>query len=67
VFAGDIAAPDWSTQQTAQFEHAVTIAGLALSALAAALVGWGFRRSRRPVQVPAEPGCQEVVPSSVWE
>jgi MFS family permease len=53
LFAGGIAAPNWSAQQTAQFEHAVTIAGLLLPGPAAALVGWGFRRAHRPV--PAEP------------
>lgn len=57
VFTGSIATPNWSTQQTAQFEHAVTIAGLILTVLAAALVGWGFRRARAfaPATAPAVP------------
>jgi len=57
LFTGDIAASNWTTQQTAQFEHAVTIAGLTLTVLAAALVGWGFRRARAfaPTTAPAVP------------
>ncbi|MEU7478167.1 MFS transporter [Lentzea sp. NPDC042327] len=47
LFAGGIAQPGWSAAQTAQFERAVTIGGLALTALSAALVGWGFVRARR--------------------
>jgi MFS family permease len=46
VFAGDIATAHWTAQQTAQFRDAVTIAGLALTAVAATLVGWGIVRSR---------------------
>ncbi len=46
LFAGDIATSGWSTQQTAQFQEAVTIAGLTLTVVAAALVGWGFVRTR---------------------
>ena len=38
---------NWSTGQTAEFQEAVTIAGLALTFVAAALVGWGILRSRR--------------------
>ncbi|WP_328493369.1 MFS transporter [Streptomyces sp. NBC_00414] len=48
-FTGDIAASDWSPHQTAEFREAVTWAGLALTALAAALVGWGISRGRRRV------------------
>ncbi len=47
LFTGDIAATHWTVQQTEQFRAAVTIAGLALTVVAAALVGWGFARSRR--------------------
>ncbi|WP_439657349.1 MFS transporter [Lentzea sp. HUAS TT2] len=47
LFAGGIAQPDWSSGQTAQFERAVTIGGLALTAMAGALVGWAFLRARR--------------------
>jgi MFS family permease len=46
LFTGDIATSHWSTQQTAQFEDAVTIAGLTLTAMAGALVGWAILRTR---------------------
>lgn len=46
LFTGTIATTSWSTQQTAEFREAVTIAGLGLTAVAAALVGWGIRRAR---------------------
>lgn len=46
LFPGDIAAGNWSTQQVGEFQQAVTIAGLGLTVMAAALVGWGFLRSR---------------------
>ena len=47
LFSGDIAASTWSAPQRAQFREAVTIAGLALTVVAAALVGWGILRTRR--------------------
>jgi MFS family permease len=47
LFVGDIAAAGWSAQQTLEFREAVRIAGLTLTVVAAALVGWGFARSRR--------------------
>ncbi|AGL17000.1 MFS transporter [Actinoplanes sp. N902-109] len=47
LFSGTIAAPHWTAHQTAQFETAVTTAGLVLTGLAAALVGWGIARTRR--------------------
>ena len=47
LFTGSIATSGWSAAQTAEFREAVTIAGLALTAVAAALVGWGFARARR--------------------
>ncbi|MFI5615318.1 MFS transporter [Amycolatopsis sp. NPDC051903] len=47
LFTGDIAGPGWSAQQTAEFRSAGTIAGLSLTAVAAALVGWGMLRARR--------------------
>ncbi|WP_328645243.1 MFS transporter [Amycolatopsis sp. NBC_00348] len=47
LFTGSIATSNWSAQQTSQFETAVMIAALVLTAAAAALVGWGFVRSRR--------------------
>ena len=46
LFTGDIATANWSTQQTAEFQAAVTLVGLVLTAVAAALVGWGVVRAR---------------------
>lgn len=45
-FPGDLVAPNWSTRQTAAFHEAVTCAVLALTAVAATLVGWGIARTR---------------------
>jgi len=50
LFTGDIATSSWTVQQTAQFQEAVMIAGLTLTAVAAALVGWGIARARRGTQ-----------------
>jgi hypothetical protein len=47
LFTGDIASSGWSAQQTAEFREAVTIASLALTVVAAALVAWGIVRARR--------------------
>lgn len=47
LFTGALAAPHWSARQTAQFRESTAVAGLALSVLAAALVGWGFAHARR--------------------
>ena len=44
-FTGSIVS-GWNTQQAAEFERAVMIAGLVLAGVAAALVGGGFLRSR---------------------
>lgn len=49
LFGGNIATSNWSTQQTAEFREAVTIAGLTLTVVAGVLVGWGIARSRRGV------------------
>ncbi len=46
LFTGTIAAPHWNAHQTAQFEHALTLAGLVLTAVATALVGWAILRTR---------------------
>ena len=46
LFTGDIAAAHWSAAQSAEFGDAVTAAGVTLTVLAAALVGWGIARSR---------------------
>jgi MFS family permease len=53
LFTGDIATSHWSVHQTGEFQHAATIAGLVLTCLAAALVGWGFVRARRTAGRPA--------------
>ncbi len=49
LFTGDIATARWGARQTAEFREAVTIAGLALTVMAAALVGWGIARTRRDI------------------
>jgi MFS family permease len=46
LFTGDIATSPWTTQQSTEFDHAVTIAALTLTAVSAALVGWAYRRTR---------------------
>jgi hypothetical protein len=46
LFSGSLATSPWTPHQTAQFEQAITIAALALTAVAAALVGWAFARTR---------------------
>lgn len=45
VFAGAITTSHWSADQTAQFRTGIQILGLALTVIAAALVGWGNRPS----------------------
>jgi MFS family permease len=47
LFTGALTTSRWSPQQTAEFRTAVTTAGLVLTVVAAALVGWGMLRSRR--------------------
>lgn len=51
LFTGNIATSNWSAQQTAQFQAAITIAGLVLTVVAAALVGWAILRTRRAPDV----------------
>lgn len=46
LFAGSIATVNWSAQQAAEFRSGASLAGLALTAVAAVLVGWGFLRGR---------------------
>jgi MFS family permease len=46
LFTGTIATSGWSVEQTAEFEDAVTVAGVVLTVVAAGLVGWGMVRSR---------------------
>jgi MFS family permease len=45
LFTGDIATSKWSGQQAAEFREAVSMAGLSLAVVAAALVAWGIRQS----------------------
>ena len=47
LFTGSLATGNWTAQQTGQFHQAVTVAGLVLTALAAALVAFGSVRGRR--------------------
>lgn len=47
LFTGSLAAANWTQPQTQQFHAAVTVAGLALTVLAGALVAFGIRQSRR--------------------
>ncbi|MFC7279902.1 MFS transporter [Paractinoplanes rhizophilus] len=47
LFTGSVATPHWTAPQTAEFEQAVTIAGLVLTVVAAALIGWAFHRTRQ--------------------
>ncbi|HEX4442065.1 MAG TPA: MFS transporter [Galbitalea sp.] len=46
LFAGSITTPDWSPTQTAEFESGIRVAGLILTAIAAALVVFGLLRTR---------------------
>jgi MFS family permease len=57
LVTGSIVAPDWSPTQVTQFQGALTVAGLTLTVVAAALVAFGLIRSRRGAagQTPAVP------------
>lgn len=57
LFTGDIATSNWSTQQTAEFQEAVTISGLVLTVVAAVLVGWGIVRTRSAADSQASAGA----------
>lgn len=57
LFTGDIATSNWSAQQTAEFGQAVTIAGLVLTVVAAALVGWALLRTHRAGPPAVEPAA----------
>lgn len=65
LFTGDIATSHWSAQQTAQFQQAVTIAGLTLTGAAAALVGHGILRTRRLADDPAATPVGAALPAEV--
>ncbi|MFI6539366.1 MFS transporter [Nonomuraea sp. NPDC050547] len=62
LFTGDLTASPWGPRQTAEFHQAVTIAGLTLTLVAAALVGWGFVRTRRAAGVRAATPVNDTVP-----
>lgn len=47
LFTGSIASPGWSGEQAEQFQAGITGAAALLTVVAAALVGWGFSRTRR--------------------
>jgi hypothetical protein len=53
LFTGNISTPHWSAQQAGAFQNGVTVAGLALTALATLLVLCGIIRSR-PHRTPVE-------------
>jgi hypothetical protein len=57
LFAGSIATAGWTAQQTAEFREAVTVAGLALTVVAGALVLWGFLRARGRAATPEAPAA----------
>ena len=46
LFTGTVASPHWTPAQAAEFSEAVTVAGVVLTVLAAALVGWAMLRTR---------------------
>jgi MFS family permease len=62
LFTGDIATSRWSAQQTAEFREAVTIAGLALTVVAASLVVWGILRTRRVANGQAGTPVDDAIP-----
>lgn len=64
LFTGDIATSSWSAQQTAEFREAVTIAALALTVVAAALVGWGIVRTRGVAHDQAMTAVDDAIPAS---
>jgi len=53
LFTGSVATSPWNAQQSAQFARTVLVAGLGLTATAAALVGWGMVRGRSAADVRA--------------
>lgn len=62
LFTGNISSPNWTAAQGAQFQGAVTVAGIVLTALAAALVVFGIVRSAsRSVVTAANPAPEDSV------
>jgi hypothetical protein len=62
LFTGDLATSSWSAQQRAEFREAVTIAGLALTLVAGALVGWGIAHTRRSANRQATTSAADALP-----
>ena len=56
LFTGNIATSNWSAEQIGQFQLAVTVSGLTLTVIAAALVVFGIVRAR-PGAAAAAPGA----------
>jgi MFS family permease len=56
LFTGSIANSHWTPAQTTQFQWGIMLAGLTLTVLAAALVGWGIFRSRGLAQAARRSG-----------
>ncbi|MET0693492.1 MAG: MFS transporter [Propionibacteriaceae bacterium] len=65
LFTGTIATAGWSAGQAAEFRLAVTIAGLTLTVVAAALVGWGWLRARGSAGIPTTSAVEDRAPESV--
>ena len=61
LFTGAVTAAPWSAQQSTQFAQAVTVSGLVLTAIAAALVGWGILRTRGQASNPAGASLADAV------
>ncbi|MGC3994885.1 MAG: MFS transporter [Propionicimonas sp.] len=55
LFTGSVATSGWTPQQTAEFRLSVVVAGLVLTAVAAALVSWGMLRARKATADAADP------------
>jgi MFS family permease len=65
LFTGTIATANWSTHQTTQFQEAITIAGLTLTAVAAALVAGGILRTRSAADSQASPPAKGALSTNV--
>ncbi|MDQ2652500.1 MAG: MFS transporter [Chloroflexota bacterium] len=65
LFTGAITSAGWSPRQAAEFQEAVTISGLGLTVIAAALVGWGISRTRHAANAQPAPPLTDVVPEHI--
>jgi MFS family permease len=65
LFTGALTSGDWSASQTAEFQEAVTVSGLVLTAIAATLVGWGISRTRHGATAQDSPPSADAVPEQV--